>query len=317
MNRTKVREMLWNLPYGDAVYSIAGGFIARNRKFSTGGSCDAKYCYSVWLKHLIKSYESGLDRIPFTIAELGPGDSLGTGLAAMLCGVRRYYALDVVYYQNLEKNIPILEELVELFTNRTPLPEYPFPRHILTDEVLGYSLSLSRINEIKEMLRAGKKKYGELKIDYLVPYDKLEIDVEPVELVFSHAVLEHVDNLRNCYAIMGKILSAGGYMSHQIDFSSHGTSKYWNGHWGYSDMVWKLIYGSSPFLLNRCTVSQHIELMRENGMEILRLEKCDNPGNEPAMSYDKLAKSYKKMGREDFETAGAYILARKGNSMTG
>src|SRR4051812_1903806 len=84
----------------------------------TGGTDNAKYCYSVWLKHLTRLWASGSRRIPVTVAELGPGDSLGTGLAALLTGVEHYYALDVASYADPQRSIAILDELVQLFEER-------------------------------------------------------------------------------------------------------------------------------------------------------------------------------------------------------
>src|SRR5262249_45287584 len=75
----------------------------------TGGTSSAEYCYGVWIKHLTLARHHGLARIPHTIAELGPGDSLGVGLAALLSGVDRYYSFDVVRYSEAERNLQIFE----------------------------------------------------------------------------------------------------------------------------------------------------------------------------------------------------------------
>src|SRR5215467_3958939 len=81
---------------------------------STGGTTSARYCYSVWMRHLCSvSKTLGVIR-PRCVAELGPGDSLGIGLAAMLCGADHYYALDRMPFANAASNIAILDELATL-----------------------------------------------------------------------------------------------------------------------------------------------------------------------------------------------------------
>jgi hypothetical protein len=81
----------------------------------SGGTDSSRYCYSVWLRHLSIAHEVGLSTRPNSIAELGPGNSLGTGLAGLITGAQRYYAFDVVKHSKLEKNLKILDELGELF----------------------------------------------------------------------------------------------------------------------------------------------------------------------------------------------------------
>src|SRR5215813_2064256 len=67
------------------------------RSLGTGGGAQsARYCYSVWLRHLLHASANRLNVDPVHVAELGPGLSLGIGLAAILSGVERYYAFDVV-----------------------------------------------------------------------------------------------------------------------------------------------------------------------------------------------------------------------------
>src|SRR4051812_33985734 len=73
----------------------------------TGGTISARYCYSVWPRHLWMLHRSAL-RIGFdTVIELGPGDSIGIGLAALLSGVQRYIALDVVPYASQATNLQV------------------------------------------------------------------------------------------------------------------------------------------------------------------------------------------------------------------
>jgi len=94
----------------------------------TGGTDSARYCYSVWLRHLVMAHRNGYLTHPLTVAELGPGDSIGVGLAALISGSNLYFGFDVVNYTSLQKNLSIFEELVSLFESRANIPgpeEFP------------------------------------------------------------------------------------------------------------------------------------------------------------------------------------------------
>ena len=110
------------------------------------------------------AHENGLSTQPNILAELGPGDSLGIGLAALISGANRYYSFDVRHAGN-KRNIEIFDELVELFKKREHIPDetefpcmkpylkaYGFPAHILTDERLNESLKQDRIRSIRNAL---------------------------------------------------------------------------------------------------------------------------------------------------------------------
>ena len=58
---------------------------------ATVGTSSARYCYSVWLRHLVIAYKNGFVEHPKVVAELGPGDSLGIGLSALISGADAYY----------------------------------------------------------------------------------------------------------------------------------------------------------------------------------------------------------------------------------
>ncbi len=60
--------------------------VARLSERTTGGSDSAAYCYRIWLRHLVLADRAGLPTHPKVAAEIGPGDSLGTGIMALLTG---------------------------------------------------------------------------------------------------------------------------------------------------------------------------------------------------------------------------------------
>lgn len=140
-------------PFAIGALTYLPGFERLIAARGTGGTDSARYCYGVWLKHLVMLWECGMRSMPRTLAELGPGDTLGVGLAAMLSGVDEYYALDVIEYANRDANLRILDELVALFSQRAPRthkgwPDYDsyldaglFPSHILPASVLDAALA--------------------------------------------------------------------------------------------------------------------------------------------------------------------------------
>ena len=69
--------------------------------------------------------ENGLIKcVPETVAELGPGDSLGVGLAALLSGSRNYLCIGCCTTCKLVVgNLTVLDDLAHLFCDREPIPD--------------------------------------------------------------------------------------------------------------------------------------------------------------------------------------------------
>lgn len=68
--------------------------LSRFHSKEIGGTNSARYCYGVWLRHLAMANKSGLIMSPPKIVgELGTGDSIGIGLAALLSGAEMYYGI--------------------------------------------------------------------------------------------------------------------------------------------------------------------------------------------------------------------------------
>lgn len=287
---------------------------------NTSGTNEARYCYSVWMRHLVISHTT-IGGIPQRVAELGPGDSLGIGLAALLSGVSCVYAFDIVNYPSTEKNLLIFDELVSLFRNRSAIPsidEYPnikpsidscnFPSGILSNEELEQNLATERINAIRREL-ANINDSSNIFIQYQVPWMHSDIlQKDSVDFIYSQAVLEHVDDLPYTYQVMSDWLKPGGYMSHTIDFKSHGLSAYWNGQWTFNRFEWALAKAGRPYLLNRKPCSFHVHLHEQNGFNI----KTKRPVKQKNMlSRQKLIKAYRGLSEEDITTSGVYILSQK------
>jgi SAM-dependent methyltransferase len=287
---------------------------------TTGGTDSARYCYSVWLRHLILAQASGRlpGGVPRVVAELGPGDSIGIGVAALLSGAKKYYALDLVRYSDLRRSLALFDELVRLFAGREPVPggsEFPalkpaleseaFPHHILDDTTMRAALSQARIAAIRAAIdRAGD---SPTMIVYQAPWnDPSVIQPGSVDFIFSQAVLEHVDDLDGVYAAMHRWLAPAGLMSHQIDFQCHRKADTWNGHWTYSDFAWKVVVGRRAYLLNRAPHSRHLAILGRSGFDLL----VDRPiRSTSVLKRRQLAPRFRDLSDDDLTTSGAYLIA--------
>ena len=291
----------------------------------TRAYANARYCYCVWLRHLLAAHENGLlSAFPRTIAELGPGSSLGTGLAGLLSGAERYYGLDFVAYCSDTRNLEIFDELVGLFRARAPIPdeiEFPliqpplkscaFPGHILSDEHLKRTLAPERIARLREELTGlspGKAPQTR-RIQYFAPWNDTEnIKLSTVDMIYTQAVMEHAEPLDVVYGNLRKWLKPGGFMSHQIDFRSHGTAEDWNGHWAYSDLMWKLIKGRKPYLINREPLSAHLTLQKEAGFKIIAVNKVFS---ESGLKTAQLSERFRHLSEDDLNVSVALIQSVK------
>ena len=311
-----------------AISYLPGGnrwlFERRKRKRKVAGTLNARYCYSVWLRHLSLANQYGvITGVPHTVAELGPGNSLGSGLAALLSGVNCYYAFDLVDHTANENNLKIFDELVTLFREKAAIPDraqfpqivtelddYGFPGKVLTDDILEASLQEKRIDDIREdLIHIGDKSWTPRYITYVVPWNSAEV-IRPasVDMLFSMSVLEHVDELESTYRSMFQWLKHGGFMSHEIDFKCHGHADKWNGHWAYSDLAWRMIRGNRPFLLNREPHSTHLRLLEENKFELVAdMTKRAHSG----IRREELATRFQNLSEDDLTTYNAFILSRK------
>ena len=201
-------------------------------------------------------------------------------------------------------SIPDEREFINL---KPQLESYRFPSQILTDERLASNLSKDRINQIRNSIENCNSEISMIR--YAAPWYNVNfIKKESVDMIYSQAVLQSVDDLRGTYQAMCLWLKPKGCISHQIDFKSCGLANYWNGHWTYSDFTWRLMRGRRAYLLNREPHSTHIRLVREAGFEIVYDKKIEMLSK---IHPQQLATRFKNMSAEDMVISGAFIQAVK------
>jgi SAM-dependent methyltransferase len=256
------------------------------------------------------------------MAELGPGDSLGIGVAALLSGLERYIGLDVVRYADNVRNLQIFEELVTLFRARRPIPDdvefpllrpplrsYAFPEEILTPARLNVALAPQRLDTIRAALsNPATSLSGRGPVWYIAPWQPDWIGSGAIDLILSQTVLEFPPDLAGLYQQMYRWLKPGGIMSHEIDFKSIGITRDWNGHWSCSDALWRLAVGRRRHRINRAPHSTHVALLRKMGCRVVSDERVVQPSG---ITRAQLAPRFRHLTEEDLTTSSALIQAIK------
>jgi hypothetical protein len=289
----------------------------------TGGTTTGAYCYSIWMRHL-----SIIDRYvhpfrPRVVVELGPGDSIGLGLVALLTGADTYYGLDVLEHARVQTNERVLDELVDLVGRRAPIPDggpssrvlprlpsYSYPAGLLDEATLKERLSESYVSRLRAAIRnpagAGSP------IHYSCPWSAQSVPPRSADLVISSVVLQDMehrpphDDLRTNMETMAGWLTPGGVMSHQIDLSCPGGAA-WNHHWAYGSLTWKVIRGKRPYYVNRVPLSEYLRLFESVGCKVA----CVDPAVAEGLRRDQLATPFKDLPDADLRTRAALVVAVK------
>ena len=251
--------------------------------FRHGAMDKPEYAFSVFEKHW---RESGLQAGPdVTVLELGPGDSLASGLIGHAFGVGATYLVDVGNYIS-DKIEPYLQLHKLLTAKGLPQPD----REALQD--------LAAVQSIYNI------KYG-----YQGLASLKDIPDQSVDLIWSQAVLEHLrlhefdDHLLE----MRRILKPTGLCSHHIDLKDHLGGSLNN--LRFSNNIWEAEWmASSGFYTNRIRYSSMIKRFEQAGfqVEVVRV------GHFPTLQIpvEKLAPEFQKLTAEELAVNRFKVLLR-------
>jgi hypothetical protein len=289
------------------------------------GRTTGAYCYSVWMRHLSIITRAVPSFRPRMVVELGPGDSLGLGCAALLSGADQYIGLDVVAHARPENDVQVLDELVPLFEHRSPIPDersfpnllptlqsYKFPTRLFTDDgPRQIRVDHERVDSIRAaLLDRQDVLYDNVPVGYVAPWGPRTIDRQSVDLVISQAALQdmaHDSNkseLAGAFAAMSRWVRKGGIISHQINFAFPQGAE-WNCHWRYSDAAWRVLRGNRPFFENRVPLSVYLKLCDDYDFQVVSVKRVEQEG----LPREKVAPRFRDLPEEDFATSSAHIVA--------
>ncbi len=242
------------------------------KKSSKHSGAKAEFCYAMWMGVLKNFEENGIVPKFQNIGELGCGGSVGLGICAVLSGVEKYTALEIEDHFDAENNLKVLNDLVSLLKTEAPVPQNfaqlniksansEFPKNLVSPNFNNKDL----IQEITDNIKANCLQTEPINILY--GWDK-NISLK-YDLIFSRAVMEHVDNPRQVYTQAAKLLRPGGFMFHDIELHAHGLTKDVNGHLKIPGILWRLIKGRRKYFMNRLTIDKHIEILQDLKFSII------------------------------------------------
>lgn len=279
------------------------------------GTRSAESCYSIFLRHITALHGLGVQQVPHTVAELGPGSSLGTGLAALIAGAETYYALDIIDFSDRQTNLAIFDALADMFRERRPIPSrgvhslrfpdldsYAYPDFLTRIAPGAFE---RRVAAIRHDIAAGTGIF----IRIAAPWTELSrIAHGSVDWVFSQSVMEHIDDLDGVYTTLARWVKPSGWTSHLIDFSSHGMTREWNGHWMLADPVWSALRGRRPYLINRQPYTDHRTLSDQHGFDSIHERRSKRfDGFIPS----QFAPRFRSVSDEDARSHMVFVISQR------
>ena len=228
------------------------------------------------------------------ILEIGPGDSLGTGLWCLGAGAESYTAIDR-FAVGLDQ---VFEQKVfEAIKEKMP------------------SMAKERCQHITQISEGvGHNNPGELfyKNDLPVESAPEVLGHSSFDVIFSNAVLEHVGDLRGTLVAMQHLLAEGGVMFHDVDLRSHQSYEDHPMHFlEYPESLWKWMssHNGEP---NRVRMPDYLRMLDEIGFEIIETGVSQVFDEELVISKrNHLAAKFKKLSIEELRPAVFWFACTK------
>jgi SAM-dependent methyltransferase len=218
-----------------------------------------------------------------TLLELGPGDSILSGLIAHAQGATQTYLVDVG--DHATKDMAFYQKAAAaLQTEGLPMPE---PTAFINHKSLCQAIRTTYLTHGLEDLR--------------------RIPTASVDVVWSHSVLEHI-RLHEFAALMvelKRILKPGAMASHNIDYQDHLAHALNN--LRFPEWLWEsAFFADSGFYTNRIPMPRMVVAMEQAGFRVI--EKQAGYWDRLPTPRHKLAAPYRAMNDQELLARTGYVL---------
>jgi hypothetical protein len=259
-------------------------FWNRLRLFRHGNMDNSWLAANKFILHLDRAYP---DNRPdhFTCLELGPGDSLVTGILANALGASEVYLVDVGSYATEELSY------YRSFCQELKKRDFKVP-------------DLSGVNSFLELQKQCRIKYKVNGLD-----DLRRIPSNSIDLIWSHSMLEHVRK-REFPALVSelrRIISDKGIVTHNADLKDHLGGALNN--LRFSESIWESDFmAKSGFYTNRLQHRDILEYFINAGFEVI----TDEVGRWPMLPtpWVHIDKQFKAVPEEEISIRSFHITLR-------
>lgn len=253
--------------------------------FRHGSMDSVEYGCRIAQQHL-RHRVGRIDDKAFVALELGPGDSLASALVAKSCGVKQIYLVDSGPFATMDMHV------------------YRAMLGHLRSQAQPDGLQDVQVSSFDEMLRSCGATYLVEGLESLK-----QIPSGTVDLLWSHAVLEHVE--RDCFLAtmqeLRRILSPAGIASHRVDLKDHLGGALNNLRFG--DEIWEShLFRHSGFYTNRIRFSEMLKLFGTAGFEVEHLTV--NKWQELPTNRNRLHNKFRSLCDEELLVSGFDVLLR-------
>ena len=238
--------------------------------FSHASGSGYDYLYSSFKE----AFEVSNIKNNFTMLELGPGESIATGIIAFYHGAEKSYLIDatsdatdnIIYYQDLVKFIKKYQDNIN---------------------------DIDNIHDVTELMELYNIKYLTNGIDSLKSLESGSIDY-----LWSQSVLEHIRKKEFIDLIKEtrRLLKPDGVCFHRIDLKDH--MAYAHNNLRFSEAIWESDFmANSGFYTNRILYSEMLDVFKKCNFKVTvtNVKKWNKLPTEKS----KLHKSFRNISKED------------------
>ncbi len=240
------------------------------------------YAYRVFMGH-IKFFKKNTSK--FVFLELGPGDSLISGIIASYFGAKKIYLVD---------NGSFVNKRISLYIDAIKYMNQFFPQR-----------KFDHLKSFNDILK-------EFNIHFLINglASLKKIESNSIDFIYSQAVLEHIflDEIDEIFTELNRVMKRESTSSHVVDFKDHLGSSLNN--LRFSDFFWnsKLIR-ESGFYTNRLRLSDYVNICKSKNFNVAICEI--KKWRSYPIKKTKLHKDFKRYSKQDLLVKEARLVLSK------